>query len=95
MSRPLPIRLPSPRHTTRKNRDKKVADLESIARLVEDLIPTFKKREEQQFYREVVQSCRTAARNIRQNSFSDDHERKGKTGTNERGSMGEPKSMKG
>jgi len=71
MSRPLPTRLSRPKHTARKNRNKQAADLESIAHLVEDVIPTFKKEEEQQFYREVMQSCRTAAENIRQSSLQE------------------------
>jgi hypothetical protein len=58
---PLPIRFPAPRHTSPESA-KKAADFES--RLVEDLIPNFKKEEERQFYREVVQSYRAVAREI-------------------------------
>ena len=68
---PLPIRFPAPRHTTPES-VKKAADFESLARLVEDLIPNFKKEEERQFYREVVQSYRAVARDILRKAWSDD-----------------------
>jgi len=45
---------PVPRHTNAEPSAKKAADLESMARLVEHLIPTFKKEEERQFYREIA-----------------------------------------
>ena len=67
---PLPIRFPVPRHTTPESA-KKAADFESLARLVEDLIPNFKKEEERQFYREVVQSYRALARDILREVWSD------------------------
>jgi hypothetical protein len=65
LTSPLPIRFPAPRHKTAKPDASKAAELESIAQLVEDLIPNFKKEEERQFYREVVQSYRAAAQDIR------------------------------
>jgi Flp pilus assembly pilin Flp len=68
---PLPIRFPAPRYTTPES-TKKAADFESLARLVEDLIPNFKKEEERQFYREVVQSYRAVARDILRKAWSDD-----------------------
>lgn len=40
----------------------RLAELESIAQLVEDQIPNFKTEAERQFYREVAQGYRTAAR---------------------------------
>jgi Flp pilus assembly pilin Flp len=43
-----------------------------LAQLVEDLIPNIKNQEERQFYREVVQSYRTAARDILRKAWSDD-----------------------
>ena len=63
---PSPIRFPAPRHTTAEHNAKKAADFESIAQLVEDLLPNFKKEEERQYYREVRESYRTAARQILQ-----------------------------
>ncbi len=66
-----PIRFSVPRHTTAEISAKKAKDYESVAQLVEDLIPNFKKLEEKQFYREVVQSYRTAARDILRKAWSD------------------------
>ena len=43
-----------------------------VVGLVEDLIPHFRKAEERQFYREVVQSYRAAARDILRKAWSDD-----------------------
>jgi len=57
-----PIRFPALRHTSAEINAKKAEEFQSLAQLVEDLIPNFKKEEERQFYREVVQSYRTAAR---------------------------------
>ena len=68
---PLPIRFPAPRHTTPESA-KKAADFESLAQLVEDLIPNFKKEEERRFYLEVVQSYRAAARNLLRQAWSND-----------------------
>jgi hypothetical protein len=61
---PSPIRFPGPRRATAEHIAKKAADFESIAQLVEDMIPNFKKDEEGQFYREVIESYRAAARDI-------------------------------
>jgi Flp pilus assembly pilin Flp len=72
MSSPLPTRFPAPRHTTAGNSAKKAAALESQARLVENLIPNFKRKEDRAFYREVVQSYRAAARDILQRTWSED-----------------------
>ena len=48
------------------------AHSQSLAQIVEDLIPKFKKVEEKLFYREVVQSYREAARDILRKAWSDD-----------------------
>jgi Flp pilus assembly pilin Flp len=48
------------------------ADLESMARLVEHLIPKFKDEPDRKFYREVVQTYRTATRDILRGAWSDD-----------------------
>ena len=50
--------------TVSRNRAKKARDLESIAQLLEDVIPNFKREEERKFYREIVESCRLAAHEI-------------------------------
>ena len=68
---PLPIRFPAPLHTTPESA-KKAANFESLARVVEDLIPNFKKEEERRFYHEVVQSYRAAARNLLRQAWSND-----------------------
>jgi Flp pilus assembly pilin Flp len=70
---PRPIRFPSPRHTTADISKRKAEDFESLAKLVEDSIPNFKKEEEKQFYSEIVQSYRAAARDILRKAWSDDH----------------------
>jgi Flp pilus assembly pilin Flp len=67
-----PIRFPALRHTTAEITARKAKDFESVAKLVEDLIPHFRKQEERRFYREVVQSYRTAARDILRKAWSDD-----------------------
>jgi Flp pilus assembly pilin Flp len=69
---PLPIRPVTPRHPTAEPSAKKAEELESMARLVEGLIPNFKKKDERRFYREVVQSYRAAARDILRKAWSDD-----------------------
>jgi hypothetical protein len=46
-------------------RAKRAFDLESQARLVENLIPKFKDERDRQFYTEVVQSYRAVARELR------------------------------
>jgi Flp pilus assembly pilin Flp len=67
-----PIRFPALRHTSAEISAKKAEEFQSLAQLVEDLIPNIKKQEERQFYREVVQSYRTAARDILRKAWSDD-----------------------
>jgi Flp pilus assembly pilin Flp len=70
---PSPLGFPIPsRNTLTAQARKRVADLESQARLVEDLIPTFKDEHDRQFYREVVQSYRAVARDILRKAWSDD-----------------------
>jgi Flp pilus assembly pilin Flp len=70
------ITSPSPlgpsRNTPAANSRKRVADLESHARLVEELIPRFKHEHDRQFYREVVQSYRAVARDLLRKAWSDD-----------------------
>ena len=61
---PSPIRFPSLRRTTPEISARKAQDFESVAQLVENSIPHFRKAEERQFYREVVRSYRAAARDI-------------------------------
>ena len=69
---PSPIRFPALRRPTAEITARKAKDFESVAQLVEDLIPHFRKAEERQLYREVVQSYRAAARDILQKAWSDD-----------------------
>ena len=64
MTGPSLIRFPAPRHTSANVSAKKAEDFQSLAQLIEDLIPNFKKEEERKFYREVVQTYRNAARDI-------------------------------
>ena len=66
------IRFPALRHTSAEINAKKAEEFQSLAQLVEDLIPNIKKQEERQFYREVVQSYRTAARDILRKAWLDD-----------------------
>ena len=63
-SSPSPTHLPAHRFTTSQAHIKKAAEFQSLAQLVEDLIPNFRKEEDRQFYREVVQSYRAAAGRI-------------------------------
>jgi len=67
---PSLVRFPAPRQTA-EHCAKRAADYESIARLVEDSIPNFKKEDERQFYREVIESYRTAARQILRKAWRD------------------------
>jgi hypothetical protein len=60
---PLGFLIPSWSILTAQARNR-VADLELQARLVEELIPTFKNESDRQFYREVVQGYRAVARDI-------------------------------
>jgi len=67
-----PIRFRFPRQTSAQIKTRKAEEFQSLAQLVEDLIPNFKKEEERLFYREVVQSYRTAAQDILQKAWSGD-----------------------
>jgi len=70
---PSPIRFPArSSHNPAKQSAHKATDLESMAQLVERLIPKFKNKDERRFYREVVQTYRTAARDILRRGWSDD-----------------------
>jgi hypothetical protein len=62
MPSPLPFRPKSSQPLTKESRARKLKELESIAQLIEDMIPKFKKEEERQFYLEVAQSYRTVVR---------------------------------
>ena len=60
---PSPLRFPAEStHNVVKQNASKAADFESMAQLLEDFIPRFKNEHERQFYREVVDAYRTAAR---------------------------------
>ena len=61
---PSPNRFPVPRRTSAEISARKAEEFRSLAQLVEDLIPNFKKVEEKLFYREVVQNYRRAAQEI-------------------------------
>jgi Flp pilus assembly pilin Flp len=69
---PSPLGPTPSRNTPAANNRKRVADLESQARLVENLIPRFKDEHDRQFYREVVQSYRAVARDLLRRAWSDD-----------------------
>jgi Flp pilus assembly pilin Flp len=69
---PSPNRFPVPRHTSAEISARKAEEFQSLAKLVEDLIPNFKKVEEKLFYREVVRCYREAARDILRKAWSDD-----------------------
>jgi|KBSMisStaDraftv2_1062788.scaffolds.fasta_scaffold1114488_2 hypothetical protein len=60
----FPRRLPASAPTQSPRAD----ELESMASLLEDLLPMFQTEHERQFYREVVESYRAAAREILQAS---------------------------
>jgi len=70
---PRLLQFPTSRHTTAEISERQAEDFDSMAELVEDSIPHFKKEEERQFYREVAQSYRQAARDILRKAWSDDH----------------------
>ena len=72
-SSPRLLQFPTSRHTAAEVSARQAEDFESMADLVEDSIPNFKKEEERQFYREVVQSYRQAARDILRKAWTDDH----------------------
>jgi hypothetical protein len=60
---PTPLRFPAQAaHTAASPNASRAADFESMAQLLEDFIPRFKNEHERQFYREVVDAYRTAAR---------------------------------
>jgi len=67
------LQFPTSRHTTAEVSARQADDFESMADLVEDSIPNFEKEEERQFYREIVQSYRQAARDILGKAWKDDH----------------------
>ena len=69
MSSPSAFRWTASQVTIKERHAKKARELESIAQLVEDMIPKFKKQEERQFYLGIAQSYRTAARDILQKSW--------------------------
>ncbi len=62
---PSPRRfLSAPMYNAVKKNASKAAEFESVAHLVEDFIPRFKKEHERRFYREVADAYRTAARDL-------------------------------
>jgi len=62
---PSPLRFPAEStHNVAKQNASKATDFESMAQLLEDFIPRFKKEHERQYYREVVDAYRTAARDF-------------------------------
>jgi Flp pilus assembly pilin Flp len=70
---PSPFRFPArATHNPAKQSTDRAADLESMAQLVEHLIPKFKNQSERRFYRKVVRTYRTAARDILRRTWSDD-----------------------
>ena len=62
MSSPRLLQFPTSRHTTAEVSARQAEDFGSMAELVEGSSPNVKKEEERQFYCEVVQSYRQAAR---------------------------------
>jgi hypothetical protein len=70
---PSPLCFPTDStHNAAMQRATKAADFESMAQLVEDFIPRFKNEYERQYYREVVDAYRTAARDFLRQAWSDD-----------------------
>jgi len=70
---PSPLRFPAAfTHNAEKQNVSKAADFESMAQLLEDFIPRFKNEDERQFYREVVDAYRSAARDLLRQAWSDD-----------------------
>jgi len=68
-----PVRAPiGSTHNAVKLNASKAADFESMAQLLEDFIPKFKNEHERQFYREVVDAYRAAARDFLRQAWSDD-----------------------
>jgi Flp pilus assembly pilin Flp len=60
------------RHNAVKRNTNRAADCESLAQLLEDFIPRFKNERDRQFYREVVDAYRTAARDLLRRAWSDE-----------------------
>jgi len=60
------------RHNAVKRNTNRAADCESLAQLLEDFIPRFKNEHDRQFYREVVDAYRTAARDLLRRAWSDE-----------------------
>ena len=70
---PSPLRFPAESaHNAANQNASKASDFESVAQLLEDFIPRFKNEHERQFYREVVDAYRTAARDFLRQAWSDD-----------------------
>ena len=70
---PSPRRfLSAPTYNAAKRNASKAAEFESLSQLVEEFIPRFKNEHERQFYREVVDAYRTAARDFLRQAWSDD-----------------------
>ena len=69
---PLPTRVPTLRPTIKRIAAKKAADLESMAQLIEHSLPNFKKKEDRKFYRDVVESYRSAAHDVLRRAWFDD-----------------------
>jgi len=67
-----PNRFPLHRSPISEAEVRKAEEFQSIAQLVQDLIPNLKEEEERQFYRGVVQSYRAAAKRILRQAWSDD-----------------------
>jgi Flp pilus assembly pilin Flp len=68
---PLGFLSGSINNAVRQNTNK-AAEYESTAQLVEGFIPRFKNKRDKQFYREVVDVYRTAARDILRRAWSDE-----------------------
>lgn len=70
---PLPLRCDASDRSLGDQRTRKAEELESMARLLEEFIPRFKAESDRQFYREVVGSYRTAARELLQETQTRTH----------------------
>ena len=69
---PFPTRVPTLRPTLKRNAATKAADLESLAQLIEHSLPNFKRKQDRQFYRDVVESYRSAARDVLRRAWFED-----------------------
>ncbi len=68
-----PVRFPiGSTHNAIKLNARQAADFESMAQLLADFIPRFKNEHDRQFYREVVDAYRTAARGSLRQAWADD-----------------------